>query len=84
MNDAAWRRPDKKNIEAGVMADGIGCAVGGALGRPGMSASPSLVGIEKTTGASSRVIAWAIAGSLLDYLLVFLSFRLSSSTCLGQ
>jgi xanthine permease XanP len=65
MNDAAWRRPDMKNIEAGVTADGIGCAVGGALGTPGMSASPSLVGIEKTTGATSRVIAWAIAGWLL-------------------
>jgi xanthine permease XanP len=65
MNDAAWRRPDMKNIEAGVMADGIGCAVGGALGTPGMSASPSLVGIEKTTGATSRVIARAIAGWLV-------------------
>ncbi len=65
MNDAAWRRPDMKNIEAGVMADGIGCAVGGALGAPGMSASPSLVGIEKTTGATSRVIAWSIAGWLV-------------------
>jgi NCS2 family nucleobase:cation symporter-2 len=65
MNDAVWRRPDMKNIEAGVMADGIGCAVGGALAAPGMSASPSLVGIEKTTGATSRVIAWAIAGWLV-------------------
>ena len=65
MNDAAWRRPDMKNIEAGVMADGIGCAIGGALGTPAMSASPSLVGIEKTTGATSRVIAWAIAGWLI-------------------
>jgi NCS2 family nucleobase:cation symporter-2 len=69
MNDAAWRRPDMKNIEAGVMADGIGCAVGGDLGTPGMSASPSLVGIEKTTGATSRVIAWAIAGWLVFRLL---------------
>jgi xanthine permease XanP len=65
MNDAAWRRPDMKNIEGGVMADGVGCAVGGALGAPGMSASPSLVGIEKTTGATSRVIAWSIAGWLI-------------------
>jgi xanthine permease XanP len=65
MNDAAWRRPDLKNIEGGVMADGVGCAVGGALGTPGMSASPSLVGIEKTTGATSRVIAWSIAGWLI-------------------
>jgi xanthine permease XanP len=65
MNDAGWRRPDMKNIQAGVVADGIGCAVGGALGAPGMSASPSLVGIEKTTGATSRVIAWSIAGWLV-------------------
>jgi xanthine permease XanP len=65
MNDAAWRRPDMKNIEAGVVADGIGCAVGGALGAPGMSASPSLVGIEKTTGATSRAFAWSIAGWLV-------------------
>jgi xanthine permease XanP len=65
MNDAAWRRPDMGNIEAGVRADGVGCAVGGMLGAPGMSASPSLVGIEKTTGVSSRIIAWAIAGWLV-------------------
>ncbi len=65
MNDTAWRRPDMKNIEAGVRADGVGCAVGGLLGAPGMSASPSLVSVEKTTGASSRVIAWSIAGWLV-------------------
>jgi xanthine/uracil permease len=33
-----------------------------------MSASPSLVSVEKTTGATSRVIAWSIA-----FWLVFLS-----------
>jgi len=65
MNDVSWRRPDIKSISAGVIADGIGCAVGGALGTPGMSASPSLVGIEKITGVTSRVIAWSIAGWLL-------------------
>jgi len=61
MNDAAWRRPDMRNIAAGIRADGIGCLVGGLLGVPGMSASPSLVSIEKTTGATSRIIAWSIA-----------------------
>jgi xanthine permease XanP len=69
MNDAAWRRPDLQNIEAGVRADGLGCLAGGFLGVPGMSASPSLVGIEKTTGATSRVIVWSIA-----LWLVLLSF----------
>ncbi len=61
MNDAGWRHPDMKNIEAGVRADGLGCLAGGFLGTPGMSASPSLVSVEKTTGATSRVIAWSIA-----------------------
>ena len=54
-----------KSISGGVIADGIGCAVGGVLGTPGMSASPSLVGIEKITGVTSRVIAWSIAGWLV-------------------
>ncbi len=46
---------------AGVRADGLGCLVGGLLGVPGMSAAPTLVSVEKTTGATSRVIAWSIA-----------------------
>src|ERR1700722_15578378 len=65
MNDAAWRHPDMQNIEAGVRADGLGCLVGGVLGVSGMSALPSLVSIEKTTGATSRVIAWSIASWLI-------------------
>jgi NCS2 family nucleobase:cation symporter-2 len=65
MNDAAWRRPDMESISGGVIADGIGCAIGGALAAPGMSASPSLVGIEKITGVTSRIVAWPIAGWLV-------------------
>jgi xanthine permease XanP len=80
MNDAAWRRPDMKNIEAGVLADGIGCAIGGAVGAPGMSASPSLVGIEKTSGATSRIIAWSIAG----WLVLLACFPKFSSLIVGM
>ena len=65
MNDAAWRRPNMESISGGVIADGIGCAIGGALAAPGMSASPSLVGIEKITGVTSRIVAWPIAGWLV-------------------
>lgn len=61
INDAAWRRPDMRNIAAGMRADGLGCLAGGLLGVTGMSAAPSLVSVEKTTGATSRVIAWSIA-----------------------
>ena len=61
MNDAAWRRPNLRNIAAGMRADGLGCLAGGLLGVTGMSAAPSLVSVEKTTGATSRAIAWSIA-----------------------
>jgi xanthine permease XanP len=65
INDTSWRRPDMRNIAAGVRADGLGCLVGGLLGSVGMSASPSLVSLEKTSGATSRVIAWSIAAWLI-------------------
>lgn len=56
-----------KSIAGGVVADGLGCAVGGAVGTPGMSASPSLVGIARITGVTSRVVAWSIAGWLVAF-----------------
>jgi NCS2 family nucleobase:cation symporter-2 len=65
INDAEWRRPDLKRITAGVTADGIGCVVGGAVAGAGMSASPSLVGLQRATGVTSRVIAWSVAGWLV-------------------
>jgi NCS2 family nucleobase:cation symporter-2 len=60
INDAGWTRPDMKSISGGVTADGIGCALGGLLSAPGLSASPSLVGIQKATGVTSRYVAWSI------------------------
>lgn len=65
INDDQWKRPEMDSISGGVIADGFGCAVGGAIGTPGMSASPSLVGIEKITGVTSRVVAWSIAAWLV-------------------
>jgi len=62
INDSSWTRPDLANVRAGVMADGIGCALGGLLAAPGLSTAPSLVGLEKVTGATSRTVAYAIAG----------------------
>jgi NCS2 family nucleobase:cation symporter-2 len=65
INDASWRRPDLGNVRSGVFADGIACFAGGWLATPGLSAAPSLVGLQKVTGATSRYIAYAIAGWLL-------------------
>jgi NCS2 family nucleobase:cation symporter-2 len=65
INDAAWRRPDMRNIRKGVLADGIACVIGGMLGAPGMNISPSLVGLSSATGATSRMIGFAAALVLL-------------------
>jgi NCS2 family nucleobase:cation symporter-2 len=64
INDADWKRPDLKPIQGGVLADGTGCLIGGLMGVPGMSAGPSLVGVSKATGATSRYIAYA-CGAIL-------------------
>ena len=61
VNNTAWRQPDMTNIRKGVLADGLANVVGGIIGAPGMSISPSLVGISSVTGATSRVIAFAAA-----------------------
>ena len=65
INDSSWKRPDLDNVRRGVLADGVAAAIGAMLGTSGLSASPSLVGLEKVTGATSRSIAYTIAGWLV-------------------
>jgi len=60
LNDPEWQQPDMTSIRGGVLADGLGCALGGLLGVVGMSSSPSAVGAARATGATSRVIAGAV------------------------
>jgi xanthine permease XanP len=62
INDVNWKRPDRRSIAGGVLADGLGCAISGALGVVGMAASPSAVGVSQATGSTSRYVAFAIAG----------------------
>ncbi len=69
INDRDWKRPDMRSIEGGMLADGIGCAAGGLLGTMGMNTGPSLVGVAKASGATSRYIAFACGG-----ILILLSF----------
>jgi xanthine permease XanP len=65
INNAAWRHPDMTNIRKGVLADGLTNVAGGMLGTAGMSISPSMVAVSGTTGATSRVIAFAATAYLL-------------------
>lgn len=67
INDADWKRPDLTSIKGGVYADGIGCVLGGLAGVTGMNTGPSLVGVSKASGATSRVIAYAAAGILIVF-----------------
>ncbi len=70
INDAEWKQPDYQNIKRGVLADGLGCMIGGFLGTPGMNIAPSLVGVSVAAGVTSRVVAYAAAAALV--LLAFL------------
>src|SRR5262245_9991834 len=66
-NDATWTHPNFINIRKGVYADGIGCAIGGLVGAPGMNIGPSLVGVSIATGVTSRRIAYACAVVLVIF-----------------
>ena len=57
------------NIQKGVLADGIGSLTAGIVGGMGQSTSSSNVGLSLATGATSRVIAYA-----MGILLIALAF----------
>ena len=67
LNNAAWQRPDSRNLKRGVLADGLANVIGGSIGVTGMCSAPSLVGISGATGATSRVIALAAAAFLVVF-----------------
>ena len=67
INDDDWKRPDLQSIKGGVYADGLGCMIGGLMGVIGMNTGPSLVGVSKASGATSRVIAFAAAAILIVF-----------------
>ncbi len=70
INDTDWKRPELGSIRGGILADGIGCAIGGLLGAIGMNTAPSLVGVSKATGATSRYIAFSCAAILVLFAFV--------------
>jgi NCS2 family nucleobase:cation symporter-2 len=70
INDLDWKRPELKSIQAGIFADGLGCVVGGLLGVIGMNSAPSLVGVAKATGATSRYIGFSCAAVLVIFAFI--------------
>src|ERR1700758_4139017 len=64
INDLDWKRPELKSIQGGVVADGIGCIIGGLMGVIGMNSSVGAAGVAKASGATSRYIAYSCAAIL--------------------
>ncbi len=67
INDADWKRPDYRSIKGGMLADGIGSAIAGVLGCIGQNTGPSLVGVSKASGATSRAIAFSASAILIAF-----------------
>jgi xanthine permease XanP len=65
INDLDWKRPELNSIQAGIIADGIGCVLGGLLGVMGMNSAVGPVGVAKATGATSRYIGFSCAAILV-------------------
>lgn len=64
-NDADWVRADMQSISRGVVADGLGSIVAGALGAHGLNSSTAAVGLSNATGVTSRNVAYSVAVILL-------------------
>jgi len=65
VNDADWVRADVRSIGRGVVGDGLGSVVAGALGTHGLNSSTSSVGLATATGVTSRRVALSVAAFLL-------------------
>ena len=65
LNDSAWTRPDMRQIQGGVAADGVATVASGLLGSIGQNSSTSNIGVSAATGAISRWIAVPIAAWLV-------------------
>jgi xanthine permease XanP len=61
MNDTNWVRPDMGSARRGVLADGAGNIIAGALGSFGTNTSTPSVGLAAATGVASRQVAYAAA-----------------------
>ena len=61
VNDADWVRPDMISNSRGVLADGLGTTIAGALGSVGINTSSPSVAIAVATRVTARRIAFVVA-----------------------
>ncbi|MBU0726548.1 MAG: xanthine permease [Alphaproteobacteria bacterium] len=63
IEDTRWVRPDMTRIRGGILADGLGTLLGGALGSPiGTNTFSGSIGLASATGIAARRIGYGIAG----------------------
>lgn len=67
--DAGWVRPDMRLVRRGVIIDGLATALSGLAGAVGTNSSTASIGVSHATGATSRVIGFAVAGWMLLFAL---------------
>jgi hypothetical protein len=60
--DPHWTRPDLRSIRGGVLADGMGTALAGLMGLPGMNSYTGSVGLAVASGVRSRIVGLAAGG----------------------
>lgn len=65
LNDADWKRVDMGSASGGILANGAGNVVAGALGGSPIGISSAHVGLAFATGVTSRILGFAIAALLL-------------------
>jgi NCS2 family nucleobase:cation symporter-2 len=64
-NDAEWVRADMNKVSRGVLADGMGTVIAGAIGAQGLNSSPTVVGLASASGVLSRHVAYPVAAILV-------------------
>lgn len=65
INQSEWVRPDMESIGRGILADGAGVAIAGALGTLGTGVSSAHIALSSATGATARRIGLLAAMLLL-------------------
>lgn len=65
INQTEWVRPDMDSVGRGILADGTGVAIAGALGTLGTGVSSAHIALSSATGATARRIGLLAAMLLL-------------------
>src|SRR5690606_2670976 len=60
INDPDWQRPDMASLKRGLLADGLGNVVAGAVGTMGLSPFSGSIGLSVATGVKARRVGLAV------------------------